>query len=155
MPKDHDIQINAVQGQFVGRTHVLPVRIYYEDTDFARHVYHANFVRYLERGRTEFFRASGLDQTTLATSDEPSTFVVSRIDMNFKRPARIDDTILVQTTFERFKGPRLFTRQTITRGNETLLEADTEMAVIALDGGPSRPSRQIVEALQPYLQQRA
>lgn len=152
MALDDSRETLAPVGAITGREHVLPVRVYYEDTDFARHVYHANYVRYLERGRSEFLRALGLNQTDVETVTDPWTFVVTRLNMDFRRPARIDDTLLVRTTYERFKGPRVFTRQTITRNGEIVLTAEAEMAVIALDGRPRRPCRSLLKALAPYLQ---
>lgn len=151
MALDDSRETLAPAGTITGREHVLPVRIYYEDTDYARHVYHANYVRYLERGRSEFLRAVGLNQTGVEAIDDPWTFVVTKLSMDFRRPSRIDDTLLVRTTYERFQGPRVFTRQTITRNGEIVLTAEAEMAVIALDGRPRRPSRALLKALKPYL----
>lgn len=151
MPKDDQLPTCAARGCFHGRTHVLPIRIYYEDTDYARHIYHANYVRYLERGRSEFLRAIGMDHTTMLNADVPRTFVITNMSMNFVRPARIDDTLLVHTNYDRFRGARVFNRQIITRGEEIILECDSEMALVSLDGQPRRPSRQFLEAFRPYL----
>ncbi len=100
-------------GIFDGREHQLPVRIYYEDTDFSGIVYHANYLRYFERGRSDFFRMIGISHTALHKAD--TAFAIVRMELDFKRAARIDDALLVRTTYDRVKGPRLFVSQRITR----------------------------------------
>ena len=72
-------------GWLDGREHVLPVRIYYEDTDFTGMVYHANYLRYFERGRSDFFRLAGISHTALLALAEPTAFTVVRIEIDFKR----------------------------------------------------------------------
>src|SRR3954451_12506655 len=84
-------------GWLVGREHQLPVRIYYEDTDFSGVVYHANYLRYFERGRSDFLRLAGISHTDLGALPEPLVFAVARIDIRYYRPARIDDLIRVVT----------------------------------------------------------
>ena len=138
-------------GRFAGREHVLPVRVYYEDTDFGGVVYHANYVRYLERGRSEFLRAVGASHSCLLGSDNPMTFVVTRMAMDFVRPATIDDLLHVHTTFEVIRGPRLINRQIIRRGEEIVLTADVENVCVTLQGRPRRPAAELANALAPYL----
>lgn len=129
---------------FAGRIedgeHLLPVRIYYEDTDFTGVVYHANYLRYCERGRSDFLRVAGVSHTDLATSETPSAFTVVRIEMDYKKPARIDDALLVRTTVHALKGPRIIFRQVIERDGETLVEALVTAVSIHMDGRPKRPS---------------
>jgi acyl-CoA thioester hydrolase len=93
-------------GRFDGREHILPVRVYYEDTDFTGVVYHANYVRYFERGRSDFLRMVGVGHAELADHDSPTAFVVTRLEIDFKRPARIDDALRVVTTYDEVRGPR-------------------------------------------------
>ncbi len=138
-------------GEFEGRTHLLPVRVYYEDTDFTGLVYHANYLRFFERGRSDFLRLVSSGHAELLDRDDPLAFVVTRMDIRFLKPARIDDALVVRTAYEAVKGPRLIIRQSIMRGEQTLCEADVEAACIDLNGRPRRPPRAMAEALGPWL----
>jgi acyl-CoA thioester hydrolase len=138
-------------GWLEGREHVLPVRIYYEDTDFTGLVYHANYLRYFERGRSDFFRLIGVSHSALLGQPNPIAFTITHISVDFRRAARIDDALLVRTTYDSIKGPRLFVGQRLVRGEELLAEARVEAAVIGLDGRPRRPPPPLVAALQPLL----
>jgi acyl-CoA thioester hydrolase len=138
-------------GWFEGREHCLPVRVYYEDTDFTGVVYHANYARFFERGRSDFLRLSGVRHNELAARQDPSAFVVTRLALDFLKAARIDDALLVRTTYDTVRGPRLFISQRITRGGDLLARAEVEAACITLDGRPRRPSRDLVETLRPLL----
>ncbi|PHY18288.1 tol-pal system-associated acyl-CoA thioesterase [Caulobacter sp. BP25] len=141
--------IEPTAGVFDGREHRLPVRIYYEDTDFTGIVYHANYLRYLERGRSDFFRAVGISHTELAQQD--TGFAVIRMELDFKRAAKIDDALVVRTLFERAEGVRLHVRQTITRGEEVLFEAQVVAVCISLSGRPRRPTPDMLAKLTPWL----
>lgn len=136
-------------GVFEGREHQLPVRIYYEDTDFTGVVYHANYLRYLERGRSDFFRAVGISHSELAQQD--TGFAVIRMELDFKRAARIDDALVVRTFYERVEGVRLHVSQRITRGDETILEAKAVAVCISLSGRPRRPTAEMTAKLAPWL----
>src|SRR5579863_2869907 len=81
-----------------GKTHVLPISVYYEDTDLSGFVYHANYLRYMERGRTEFFRLSGISKMAGLEEDEPTAWAIRSIRVDYFRPARLDDVIQVRTT---------------------------------------------------------
>ena len=137
-------------GWFEGREHVLPVRVYYEDTDFTGVVYHANYLRYFERGRSDFLRMAGVSHTDLLAHDQPTAFVVTRMEIDFKKPARIDDALLVRTTYDAAKGPRLAIGQRIVRGDEVIAQAVVSAACIGMDGRPRRPPAGLVEALTPW-----
>ncbi len=139
------------EGRFCGREHILPLRIYYEDTDFSGVVYHANYVRYLERGRSEFIRAIGASHTAMLQSSMPVTFMVSRLDLRFVRPAKIDDRLDVRTLMEFAKGARVVCRQTITRGGELILEALVENVCVSLDGRPRRLPKLLSERVAAYV----
>jgi acyl-CoA thioester hydrolase len=138
-------------GRFSGREHILPLRVYYEDTDFAGVVYHANYVRYLERGRSEFIRAVGASHTSLMQSATPATFVVSGLKMKFVRPARIDDCLEVFTAIQWVRGARVFSRQSIFRGNELILEAAVENVCVTMQGRPRRLPTWMMHRLEPHL----
>ncbi|MFO0438747.1 MAG: tol-pal system-associated acyl-CoA thioesterase [Phenylobacterium sp.] len=136
-------------GRYEGREHVLPVRIYYEDTDFTGVVYHANYLRFFERGRSDALRAAGVSHTALLEGDRPTAFTIVRMEIDFRRPARIDDALEVRTLYEQIRGPRLFIRQHIRRGEETICEAVVEAACIDLSGRPTRPSQLLLTKLAP------
>jgi acyl-CoA thioester hydrolase len=137
-------------GWFDGREHRLPVRIYYEDTDFTGVVYHANYVRYFERGRSDFLRLAGVRHSDLLAREDPAAFVITRLELDFRVPARIDDALVVATTYDRIRGPRLFIRQRILRDATLIAEAVVEAAFISLDGRPRRPPAGMVEQLSPW-----
>ncbi len=144
-------QLLPTAGVFEGREHQLPVRVYYEDTDFTGVVYHANYSRFFERGRSDFLRAVGVSHTDLLERDDPAAFVVTRMEIDFRRPARVDDALVVRTIYDAIKGPRLIIRQRITRGDEVIAEAAVEAACISLDGRPRRPPAGLVDAVRPWL----
>jgi acyl-CoA thioester hydrolase len=133
-------------GWFEGREHFLPVRVYYEDTDFTGVVYHANYVRYFERGRSDFLRLAGIGHAELLDRPDPAAFVITRLLIDFKRPGRIDDGLLVRTTYDVLKGAK-----TLLRGDDILATADVHAACIHLDGRPRRPPPELGERLGKYL----
>jgi acyl-CoA thioester hydrolase len=137
-------------GRFDGRAHLLPVRVYYEDTDFTGMVYHANYLRFFERGRSDGLRAAGVDHTALAEVDTALT--LTQINVKFRKPARIDDALVVVTIFERVDGPRLSMRQTLVRGEALMAEAAIEACCISLAGRARRPPPLLVDKLKPYLE---
>jgi len=139
-------------GRFEGRVHLLPVRIYYEDTDFSGIVYHANYLRYFERGRSDFLRLAGLAHAALLAADPPMAFAVNRIALDFVKAARIDDALVVASTYDRIKGPRLIISQTMVRGPDTIATAAVEACCIGLDGRPRRPPALLLQRLQPFLE---
>jgi acyl-CoA thioester hydrolase len=138
-------------GAFVGREHRLPVRVYYEDTDFTGLVYHASHVRFFERGRTDALRQAGIGHARLLSAPEPCAFAVTRLAVDFVGAARIDDALIIHTWFEAIKGPRLHIRQAITRSGETVARADVEAACIRPGGGARRPPAELGRLLGPYL----
>lgn len=138
-------------GRFEGREHRLPVRVYYEDTDFTGLVYHANYVRYFERGRSDCLRLMGVGHAELLDHDEPMAFVVSKMELTFLKPARIDDQLVVRTWYEAVKGPRLLIRQEVARGDDTLCRAAVEVVCIHMDGRPRRPTKALIEKVGPWL----
>ncbi len=136
-------------GRLEGREHLLPVRIYYEDTDFTGVVYHANYLRYFERGRSDFFRLAGISHSDFLELPEPTAFSIVRMEIDFRRAARIDDALLVRTTYDSIQGARLFVSQRITRGDELIAQAQVQAVCIDLKGRARRPPPQMVRLLQP------
>lgn len=139
-------------GRFEGRVHILPVRIYYEDTDFTGLVYHANYVRYCERGRSDFLRLAGVHHSLLLEEAEPLGFAVNKLNLEFLKPARIDDALVVRSMFDSIKGPRIFITQEIERAGEILVRAEVQVCCISLTGKPRRPPGVLLDRLKPFLE---
>jgi len=139
-------------GRFEGRQHLLPVRIYYEDTDFTGLVYHANYLRYFERGRSDFLRLAGIHHAELLDGPDPMGFAVNRMELDFLKAARIDDALVVRTAFESMKGPRIFIAQSLLRGAETLVAARVQVCCISLTGRARKPPALVVDGLKPFLE---
>lgn len=119
--------------------HRLAVRIYYEDTDFSGNVYHAAYLKFFERGRTEFLRELGIHHSELMA--EGLAFAVRRMTIDFAAPAHIDDLLTVTTEVAAVGGARLRLVQAISRGDEVLTRAEVEVAAIRTSGGPARLPR--------------
>jgi acyl-CoA thioester hydrolase len=119
----------------------MAVRVYYEDTDFSGVVYHANYLRFMERGRTNFLRLLGADQRGLfeeAAKEAPGfAFVVRSMMLDFRAPARMDDALTVTTTPAEVKGASVTLHQIVSRGDDVLVEAQVRVAFIS--GGRARP----------------
>ena len=128
-------------GRFEDRTHILPVRVYYEDTDFSGIVYHASYLRFMERGRTNYLRLIGADHRALfeqAEKEAPGfAFVVRHMGIDFKKPAYMDDVLSIVTTPEEVKGASVTLNQKVMRGEDLLVEAHVQVAFIS--GGRARP----------------
>ena len=142
-------------GAFEGREHVLPVRVYYEDTDFTGVVYHAGYLRFFERGRTEFLRAIGVAHAALLEAPEPTAFALTRIAVAFRKAARVDDALEVRTKYHSMRGVRIAAAQRIVRDGALIAEADVEVVCIRLDGRPRRPPPELSERLASFLSQAA
>jgi len=133
-------------GRLDGDTHRLPVRVYYEDTDFSGVVYHASYLRFLERGRTDSLRLAGVDQSALHAAGEGLIFAVRRMVIEYLRPARMDDVLTIETRIAQARGASLIIAQRVLRGDAVLVTAEVRVAAIA--GG--RPARN-PEALRALL----
>ena len=114
------------------------VRVYYEDTDFSGVVYHARYLHFCERARTEALRACGVDHTDLLALDEPLAIVIRKMDCTFHAPARIDDLLTVRSEFDPVSGARISARQAVFREEKRLFSAGVEAACVALSGRPRR-----------------
>jgi acyl-CoA thioester hydrolase len=122
-------------------THRLALRVYYEDTDFSGRVYHASYLRFLERGRTEWLRAQGFGQRELAAGDRIA-FAVRRITIDYLKPALMDDLLEIETRVVALGGASIEFAQTALRGAETIVRATVGVAALS-DGRPMRLSREM------------
>jgi acyl-CoA thioester hydrolase len=130
-----------LDGEIRDGRHLMTVRVYYEDTDFSGIVYHANYLRFMERGRTNHLRLLGAGHRTLfeeAQQEAPGfAFVVRSMQIEFLKPARMDDVLQVMTAPEEVKGASITLHQRITRGDELLVEAHVRVAFVC--AGRARP----------------
>jgi acyl-CoA thioester hydrolase len=130
-----------LDGEIRGGCHRQQVRVYYEDTDFTGVVYHANYLRFMERGRSNYLRLLGADQRALfeeAAREAPGfAFVVRSMRIDFRKPARMDDVLDIVTAPKEVKGASVVLHQRVLRGGESLVEADVQVAFVC--GGRARP----------------
>jgi acyl-CoA thioester hydrolase len=138
-------------GHFEGKTHVLPLRVYYEDTDLSGVIYHANYLRYMERGRTEFFRSAGISKIEGLEQQEPTAWALRHAAIEFLRPGRMDDTLQVHTMLTGLSGARLLARQRIYADDILLTDGRIEACIITLTGKPRRIPQDIRDLLTPFL----
>jgi acyl-CoA thioester hydrolase len=110
--------------------HALPVRVYYEDTDFSGFVYHASYLRFMERGRTELLRGLAGDQSDLHRDADGLVFVVRRMEIDYLKPARMDDGLTVLTATRDLRGASMHLAQAVRRGDETLVRAEVVVACV-------------------------
>ena len=128
--------------------HRFPVRVYYEDTDLAGIVYYANYLKFIERGRTEWVRSLGVDQTRLR-DEEGLVFAVRRIEADYLRSARFDDELVVETEFLAIVGTRIRLRQTVFRGEERLFDSEVTLVAITREGRAARVPTVLSKRLVP------
>jgi acyl-CoA thioester hydrolase len=131
----------------MARSHRFPVRVYYEDTDFSGNVYHAAYLHFFERGRTEFLRAEGIHHSELI--EEGIAFAVRSMEIDFPRAAHIDDELVVDTAVLEISGARMTLDQSIERGDELVARAKVVVVAIRTDGKATRLPRALVAALSP------
>ena len=138
-------------GHFDGKTHILPIRVYYEDTDLSGVVYHANYLRFMERARTEFFRLAGVTKMADLEAAEPTAWAIRELQIKYHAPARVDDALTVHTICTALSGARMNAVQRVTCGETLLTEARIEACIITLTGRPRRLPQHIRDLLTPYL----
>jgi acyl-CoA thioester hydrolase len=133
--------MDPLDGEVRDGRHFQPVRVYYEDTDFSGVVYHASYLRFMERGRTNYLRLIGADHRALfeqAEKEAPGfAFVVRHMGIDFKKPAFMDDVLSIVTTPEEVKGASVILNQKVMRGEDLLVEAHVQVAFVS--GGRARP----------------
>lgn len=133
-----------------GRQHWLPVRVYYEDTDFTGMVYHANYLRFFERGRSDHLRDAGISHQSLLQREDPAAFTLTNVNVAYRKPGKVDDLLHIRTRYLGMDGPRIRFSQACLRGGEVIAEAEITAVMIHADGRLRRPIREIVEHLEAY-----
>ena len=138
-------------GRFDGKVHILPIRIYYEDTDLSGVVYHANYLRYMERGRTEFFRLAGVTRMAMLEDAEPTAWTLRNVSIDFFKPARLDDPIEIRTSCPLLTGARMKADQKIYSGDTLLAHGKVEACIMTLSGKPRRIPQAVRDKLLPFV----
>jgi acyl-CoA thioester hydrolase len=133
--------------------HVLPIRVYYEDTDFSGVVYHGAYVRFFERARSDFLRLIGIHHIEMAegTHGASLAFAVKTMTLDFQKPARIDDVLHVHTSLAEYRGARIRLDQLIYRGEQLLVSAAVTVAIISSQGRPARLPPVLAERLRKFV----
>jgi acyl-CoA thioester hydrolase len=138
-----------IDGAIRDGRHHMQVRVYYEDTDFSGIVYHANYLRFMERGRTNHLRLMGAEQNALFEEAQEETggftFVVRSMTLDFLKPARMDDVLDVVTWPIAVKGASIMLAQEVRRGDDVLVKAEVRVAFIS--GGRAQPIPKAIRAL--------
>lgn len=144
---------DQLSSQLTADGHILDVRVYYEDTDFAGIVYHANYLRYCERGRSDFLRLAGIDQMALfaGLEGEPVSFAVRRMTIDFLQPAKMNDILRVETQLGHCGGARMTMLQNVFRRQDLVFSANVDVALVKSNGRPARLPESIRLPLAPFI----
>ena len=148
---ERDLLMAGLSGALTPFGHRIMARVYFADTDFSGVVYHARYLEFFERGRSDFLRLAGVHHTELAQGKhgERLVWVVRRMEIDFRGSARIDDILTIDTQTEAISGARIVMAQQLKRGEEVLVEARVEAAIIGENGRPRRFPREWIAAFMP------
>jgi acyl-CoA thioester hydrolase len=135
-----------------GKTHLFPVRVYFEDTDLTGIVYHANYLRYMERARSDMIALTGADQRAAQEARE-GAYVVADISIRYRAPAKLDDALVVVTHLETLRAASLVIHQQVMRGDEILTDAMVTAAFVTPEGRPRRQPRAWIELFAGLLRE--
>jgi acyl-CoA thioester hydrolase len=135
------------EGGFVGREHHFALRVYFEDTDLSGIVYHANYLRFMERARSDMLRAAGIDQRGAAESGE-GVYAIADLSIRYRRPARLNDALVVKSRVAEVRAAATVIEQRIERGGEVLTEALVTAVLLSPEGRPKRQPTAWVEAFE-------
>jgi acyl-CoA thioester hydrolase len=151
MTRQADEDWPDLAGRIEDVRHVLPVRVYFEDTDFSGFVYHTSYLRWCERGRSDFLRLLGFHLSDLIAAGEAAVsaaFVVRRLDVDFLRPARLDEVLEIVSQCAHAGRAHLLLAQEIRRGETLLCRVSVKVVLVSLAGKPQRLPAAILERLQ-------
>ena len=132
------------RGGFVGREHLFALTVYFEDTDTAGIVYYANYLKFMERARSDMLRAVSVDQRA-AIDRADGVYAVAEANIRYLRPAKLGDDLLVVSSVEQVRAASVLIHQRVMRGTEQLTDARVTAAFLTLDGRPTRPPREWVD----------
>jgi len=136
-------------GRFIDREHRFTVRVYYEDTDAGGVVYHANFLRFFERARTDMLALAGVDIATALHAGERG-YVVAAADLRYVRPARLGEALTIVSRLEEIRQAACVIQQRVIRDDQVLVEGRLTVAFVGADGRPRRQPAAWIEAFQGF-----
>ncbi len=145
-----DPQLQPPSGQIQGSRHLFPVRVFFEDTDLSGIAYHANYLKWCERARSDILRLLGIDQRAANEAGE-GFYAVSEAKIKWRRPAKLDDVLTVVTTCDQVRAASCNMVQKVFRGTELLCEIDIVAAFLASDGRPKRQPAAWREAFETFV----
>ena len=138
------------EGRFEGARHLFPLRVYFEDTDLSGVVYHANYLRFMERARSDMLRLVGVGQRAAMEAGEGAYAVVD-LSIRFRAPARLDDALLVESRVATVRGASTTIHQRVIRDGVILTDAEVVAALVGADGRPRRQPRDWVERFKQVM----
>lgn len=138
-------------GRLDGARHLFPVRVYFEDTDLSGVVYHANYLRFMERGRSDFLRVMGIDQRGAFDAGD-GVYAVADLAIRYLAPAKLDDALVVVSRVVRVRAAATVIHQTVMRGTDKLAEAEVTAAFVTPGGRPRRQPRAWIEAFERLIE---
>ena len=144
--------MSNLSGIIKKNTHFFQIRVFYEDTDFTGIVYHANYLKFAERGRTNFLRLLGINHYELMNNKEPKYFVVYKMNTKFLGSSTIDDLLEVRSNFLGIEGVRLKINQDIFNNEKKVFSADIEFALLNKDAKPIKFPSDMILKIKKYLE---
>ena len=138
------------RGGFVGRTHIFALRVYFEDTDAAGIVYYANYLKFMERARSDMLRAIGIDQRAAMDAGQ-GVYAVADAHIKYRRPARLEDALTVRSALTGIGAATATIHQRVMRGEEVLADATIVAAFLSPDGRPRRQPKAWLDLFKPLL----
>lgn len=138
-------------GHFMGKKHLFAVRVYFEDTDFSGVVYHARYLHFMERARSDMLACVGIDQRSVHASGE-GAYAVTEIALKYRKPAQFDDALVVTSTVTAVRAASCDIHQRVSRDGELLVDARVTAAFVAPDGRPRRQPKQWISAFQEIIE---
>jgi acyl-CoA thioester hydrolase len=152
MVKPNPSSLNFQGGVLDGAAHFYAVRVYYEDTDLSGITYHANYLRWFERARSDLLRLLDIDQRAeIEAGAEGGAYALSEVNLKYLRPARLDDDVVIETTCTELGAASCRMHQIAKRGDEVLCEANLRVGFIALDGRPKRQPAEWRAAFKTFM----
>jgi acyl-CoA thioester hydrolase len=136
--------VKPAEGVMRGATHLFPLRVYFEDTDVAGIVYYANYLRFMERARSDMLRLAGIDQRGALEAGE-GVYAVAKVNIRYKAPAKLGDDLLVATRIEEVRAASVLIHQRVMRGDELVADARVTAAFLTPEGRPRRQPREWLE----------
>jgi acyl-CoA thioester hydrolase len=146
--------LKPAEGAFDGKIHFFPLRIYFEDTDLAAIVYHANYLRFMERARSDMLRAAGIDQRAAVEAGE-GVYAVAELSIRYRGSAKLDDDLIVASKMLEVRAASVVIQQRVMRGDQVLTDARVTAAFLTPEGRPKRQPAAWVALFRDLLEEDA